>query len=493
MLRASHVCRAPLASLKPVLADSVSSHNTIKRFIGVRSHRIPNASAINAVVERTKGNGLAGTTASLARAGLFLSGRKPSATVEEIDLVFPKIQDESLKQMAIGLRLRARNEILDVKEVALNISGGAAEAEVSELRSKIQSDYNALKASSPKCWLVNLAYTEYCLYTGKPEDAYEQFVEIERQIKEYIAAPIVVSSDVASPANTHPYSLLGFILQRAFSTRLQKSGDLTSSIISEAITSLADESAARRALADFKKELGDQLSDEEALEVAFTLQQANVHHHFHDFFPRVSEYDDWTSGAAQRAKVFLEGAANPDSAHVEDRVVEKVRSSIPPNAFYGSVDTLTDILKNAPKDKSLIASIRAACGEGPRSYLSHADEAYFEALEALNSAPASGDTAGAPLYARRQREVSKVLAQQILYRTQVQIGVALTEMERFHEAVEVLTPVINASEYIYMWRALLARSRAYKGLGLVTLSDKDAKVLKHLQRSLSEHAPYEKV
>jgi hypothetical protein len=80
----------------------------------------------------------------------------------------------------------------------------------------------------------------------------------------------------------------------------------------------------------------------------------------------------------------------------------------------------------------------------------------------------------------------------MLYRTQVQKAVALTEMNRLQDAVDTVTPVINANEYIYMWRALLARSRAYKGLGLITKSDKDLKELNRLKHSLTERTPYEK-
>lgn len=43
----------------------------------------------------------------------------------------------------------------------------------------------------------------------------------------------------------------------------------------------------------------------------------------------------------------------------------------------------------------------------------------------LNTNCASRDTAGTVAYAKRQRDVAKVLAKQILYRVQVQMSVAL--------------------------------------------------------------------
>lgn len=487
MFRAAGIRRAPLATLKPVLAVSISSQNTVRRIIGIQSNRGQNASAINAVVEKTKGDGLAGNAAAVARAFMYVEAQNPISAVEEIDSILPKIEDEALRRMAVGVRLRARNRLLDLKETALSVSGGATEAEVSDIRTKVKEDYNALKASSPGCWLVQLAAAEYDLYTGSVEEAYESFVDIEEKIASFINTPVQLADDVASPQNTNPFSLLGFELQRSYNTMLVR--PKVAPIISEAIGAIATEPKANKGIAAVKAQLGANLTDEETIEIAFTMQSAYVRHHFHDFFPRPAEYADWNSPASQQSIRLLRNIFS--ASYLTDEQVEEVRASVPPSSFYGSQEKLLEVLRSAPKDQSVVASVRKAFGPGPQSPLCAADEAFYNALNSLKAAGASQDTAGTTAYAKRQMDVAKILAHQLLYRTQVQIGVALTEMNRLHDAVEVITPVVTANEYIYMWRAFLARSRAYKGLGLITNADKDAKILKELKKSLTDHAPYE--
>ncbi|KAG5490465.1 hypothetical protein JKF63_00585 [Porcisia hertigi] len=482
--------RAPLAALKPVLADSIATQNAIRRMIGIATARKVNASAINSVSEKTKGEGLAGTTAAVASAYHYLMSRNLTDAIAEVDSVLLKVQDEALRRFAIGIRLRARNELLDIKEAALNVSGGATEAEVSDLRSKLQGDYKELVASSPGCWLVELAAAEYSLYTGANEEAYNHFVSIERKIQEYIKTPIHVSEVVATTDNTNEFSLIGFQVRRA---RPGVKPEGVNAMVAEGMTNVMADPAAAKALTQAKKAFGGQLSDEEALELAITLQEANVHHHFHDFFPTTPEhYEQWTSEAAQSTQRLIQEALTPHNAGLKQEAVERIRASVPNRAFYDSEEKLRALLKSAPKDKSIIASIRETFGPGPSTPISSSDQAVADAVESVDLVIVSSDTAGAIDYAKRGKEITKALATQLLYRTQVQKCVALVEMNRFAEAVDAVTPVINANEYIYMWRALLARSRAYKNLGLITKSDKDLKELNRLKQSLTERTPYEK-
>lgn len=490
MFRSVKIFRAPLAALKPVLADSVSTQNTIRRMIGVMSARPVNLNAINSVVEKSKGEGLAGTTAVVARASIYLLSHNPTDAAAEVDAVLPKIQDEALRRLAVGIRLRANNDLLDIKEAALNVSGGATEAEVADIRSKLQADYKELVASSPGCWLVELAAAEYSLYTGANEEAYEHFVAVEKKIQDYIKAPIKVSEEVASPENTNEFSLIGFQIRRA---RHGAKPQDVNPIVAEGMTNVMADPSSAKALEEAKKALGGQLTDEEAVELAITLQEANVRHHFHNFFPVTADhYDEWTSEGAIKAKQLINEAVTPHNAGLKHGAVEKIRATVPNKPFYDSEDKLRALLKSAPKDKSIIASIRETFGPGPSTAVSSSDQAVADAVESVDLAVVSSDTAAATDYARRGKAIAKALAKQMLYRTQVQKAVALTEMNRLQEAVDAVTPVINANEYIYMWRALLARSRAYKGLGLITKSDKDLKELSHLKHSLTEHTPYEK-
>ncbi|CBZ23942.1 conserved hypothetical protein [Leishmania mexicana MHOM/GT/2001/U1103] len=482
--------RAPLATLKPVLADSVATQNVIRRMIGVTTARKVNASAINSIAEKTKGEGLAGTTAIVARAHLYLLSRNPTDAIAEIDAVLPKVQDEALKRFATGIRLRSHNELLDMKEAALGVSGGATEAEVSALRSKLQRDYKELVASSPGCWLVELAAAEYSLYTGASEEAYNHFTSIEKKIQEYIKSPIHVSELVATTDNTNEFSLVGFQMRRA---RPGVKPEGVSATVAEGMMNVMADPAAAKALQQAKKALGGQVTDEEALELAVTLQEANVGHHFHDFFPTTEDhYDKWTSEAAQSAQQLIQEALTPHNAGLKPEAIDRIRASVPSKAFYDSEEKLHALLKSAPKDKSIIASIRETFGPGPSTPISSSDQAVADAVESVHLAVVSSDTAGATDYAKRGKEIAKALARQLLYRTQVQKCVALTEMNRLQEAVEAVTPVIDANEYIYMWRALLARSRAFKGLGLITKADKDLKELNRLKHSLTERTPYEK-
>jgi hypothetical protein len=490
MFRSVRVSRAPLAALKPVLADSIATQNTIRRMIGVMVARPVNVSAINSVAERSKGEGLAGTTALVARAWVYLLSRNPTDAIAEVNAALPKIQDEALKRLAIGVRLRAHNDLLDIKEAALNVSGGATEAEVSDIRSKLQTDYKELVASSPGCWLVELAAAEYSLYTGANEEAYDHFVAVEKKIQDYIKAPIQVAEEVATPENTNEFSLIGFQIRRA---RPGVKPQDVSDTVAEGMKNVMADPSAVKALEAAKKALGGKLSDEEAVELAVTLQEANVRHHFHDFFPVTADhYDEWTSEGALKVKQLIMEAVTPHNAGLKHEAVEKIRNTVPSKPFYDSEDRLRAFLKSAPKDKSIITSLRETFGPGPSTAVSSSDQAVADAVMSVNMAVVSSDTAAGMDYARRGKEIAKALAKQMLYRTQVQKAVALTEMNRLQDAVDTVTPVINANEYIYMWRALLARSRAYKGLGLITKSDKDLKELNRLKHSLTERTPYEK-
>ncbi|GET90354.1 hypothetical protein, conserved [Leishmania tarentolae] len=490
MLSAVKYLRAPLATLKPVLAESVATQNVIRRMIGVTTNRKVNASAINSVAEKTKGEGLAGTTAVVARAHLYLLSRNPTDAVAEIDAVLPKVQDEALRRFAIGIRLRSHNELLDMKEASLGVSGGATESEVSDLRSKLQKDYKELVTSSPGCWLVELAAAEYTLYTGASEEAYKSFSSIEKKIQEYIKAPIHVSELVATADNTNEFSLIGFQVRRA---RPGVKPEGVSASVAEGMANVMADPAAVKALQQAKKAFDGQVTDEEALELVVTLQEANVGHHFHDFFPTTPDhYDKWTSEAARSAQQLIQEALTPHSVGLKPEAIDRIRVSMTNKAFYDSEEKLHALLKSAPKDKSIIASIRETFGPGPSTPISSSDQAVADAVESVHLAVVSSDTAGATDYAKRGKEIAKALAKQLLYRTQVQKCVALTEMNCLQEAVDVVTPVIDANEYIYMWRAFLARSRAYKGLGLITNADKDLKELNRLKHSLTERTPYEK-
>ncbi|CCW59610.1 unnamed protein product [Phytomonas sp. EM1] len=490
MFRVSSFFKAAFVSFKPALASSISEEAKTRRAIGIRTNRPVNVQIVNSIVEKTNGEGLAGIAATIARAGLYLNPRNPTSAMEEIHNVLPKIQDEPLKQMAIGIVLRAWNDLLDDKEAALSVSGAATEAEVSEIRTKTLESYNAFKTAFPDCWLVRLACAEFNMYLGKNEDAYNEFIQIEKDIKKAIDTPSKLVNEVATDKNTNPFLLLGHQLLRNSTLQNLKSKTEGKSI-QEEISGLSRDSSNVPGLDALKKELGGNLSDEEVIEIAFILYNANLRHHFHDFFPLRSEYEDWDSAKAQRAKKLILNAYQGVCTGDLDEVLDKVRSSAPKETFYAPLHKLQEVLKTSQRDKSVVKSIRAALADGSDVHLSKDGETCRDAINIINSVGMSPEASGTIRYAQQQAEILKILNQQLLYRTKVQIAVVLSEMNRLHEAVQVVTPVIDADEYIYMWRALLTRSRAHKGLGLITLSDKDAKVLNKLKRSLVARPLYE--
>ncbi|KEG13895.1 succinate dehydrogenase flavoprotein subunit [Trypanosoma grayi] len=484
MFSVGTVCRAALASHRPVLASSVSSRGIVKRLVGDRGNRTPNISAINSIITKTKGQGLPGTASVVGRAAFYVRCKNPEAAIEEIDKILPEIKDSDLRRLAIGIRLQARNDVLDMKEAALRVDGGTTEIDVSTLRSALRQDYEDLKAASPGCWLVEMAAAEYCLYEGDAEKAYDTFRGIEAKIKNFIASlgKAKISTEVASGENIYPPSLLAFQLTRAHDTKGLKPS--ASKLLEESIKSIVEDESLQITFSTFKKDLGISVTDEEAVELAYILEAAHIHHHFHDYFPLDGEYNDWGSEKAKEIKEGIIHIHAPSSAALDDEMLEKVRKSVPPQPFYAPEEELRKFLSSSSGSKNHLAELRAKFGPGPEGILAKADESYFEAMKVLKAAPVSANAAGDESYAVGQNEISRKLAQQLLYRTQVSAAVALTQLDRLTEAMEILNKVIRANEYIYMWRAYLARGEANKRLGLISNSDKDFRQLSGLKKSL---------
>ncbi|KAH9598841.1 hypothetical protein LSM04_002408 [Trypanosoma melophagium] len=488
MFRVGSIFRAALASHRPVLSASISTRGVVKRILGDRSNRVPNLSAINSVITKTKGQGLPGVASLVGRAAFYVKCKNAEAAIAEIDKVLPEIKDEDLKRLALGVRLQARNDLLDLKEGALRVEGGTTELEVSTIRSALREDYQALKAASPGCWLVELAVAEYCLYEGKVEEAYNCFRDVEDKIEKFLASfkANTSFSEVASLENTDPSLLLAFQLGRMHDTEGVKVS--ASTIVDEAIKGIMEDESVKKSLDAFKKELGTNLTNEETYELAYVMEAAKIRHHFHDYFPLDGEYNDWNSESASKTKEKIIHAYAPQSAPLEEKILEKVKNSVPSQPFYAPEDQLRKFLSSSSGSKNFLAELRANFGAGPESVLAKSDEAYFDAMNALGKAEVSANVAGSSLYPLEQREISRKLARQLLYRTQVNIAVALTQLDRIHEAIQILDKVINEDEYIYMWRAYLARGEANKRLGVISKADKDFRQLSKLKKSICHNA-----
>lgn len=470
MFCGSKLCRAA-ATLKPPLAAAIPAEATLQRFIGLDAARFHNVSLLNSIAE--KSSGATKGAAAAANAYMYLLSHNPKSAVEEIDKVQSQITDPAILRFAVGIRLRAYNDLLDVKETALSVSGGATESEVSSLRSKVMEDYTTLKNASPGCWLVQLGYAEFLLYTGKVDQALHELRQIEKSIGTYLSTMKPVSNDIASVENSNIYSLVGLQLRRLGVTSGNNVG--------------FNDPHVSNALMEFKDAVKLSLTDAEASEFAYVLEAVHAHHHFQDYFPYQNDYDLWESAGANKAKKMISEFLCPSELAFKESELSAIRK--PSQVFVGQAQ-LSKLLTAIPDKNCPVASIRAALGEKAGSIES--GDAFAKALQKVDNSVLSYETTGSKSFVQNRKEISRALARQVLFRTKVQIGVALTEKQKFHEAIDAISPVVVTDEYIYMWRAYLARSRAHKGLGNITESDKDLKRLKALKKSITDRTPYKK-
>lgn len=468
MYHLSKICRAGV--LKPALSSAVSAETTVQRFIGLDAARFSNISLLNSIKENT--DGVAKHAATVASAYLYLLSHKPTTAVEEIDNVVSKIKDPSVLRCAVGVRLQARNLLLDLKDTSLNVSGGASESEVSSFRTQVLADYQLLKDSSPGCWLVKLACAEFLLYTGKLDDALQEFAQIEAEIASFISASKPVTSEIATGENTNIFSFIGLQLRRL-------------NIVHEHSANF-DDPHVSSVLGQLKDTLKVSIGDAEASELGYVMEAVNAGHHFHDFFPREGDYDALNSPGANKVKNLMS-----DYLLFSEPSKVDVNNSIPkPSKPFGGKDKLMKLLNTVPDKNYPVSSIRAALGSDGR--VGDSSDCFGSAFRNIENSLATYETSGSTEFVLNRRNFAVTLAQQILYRTKVQQGVALIEKQKYHEAIAVISPVILSNEYVYMWRAFLARSRAHKALGNITASDRDLKKLMELKQSITNRTPYVK-
>ncbi|CBH10029.1 hypothetical protein, conserved [Trypanosoma brucei gambiense DAL972] len=472
-----------LASHQPILPPSVSTRVAVMRFLGDGRSRVPNINTINTLITKTGAKGLAGNASVLGKAMFYLKRGNPVGAIAEIDKILPEISDDALKRFAVGIRLRARNDLLDMKESALKVHGGITELEVSDIRAALRDDYKVLEAASPGCWLFELAVAEYRLYEGCAKDAYDSFRLVEKSIQEYILSLKKPSpSQALHGTDNHASLVLAFQLSRAPPPNVPK---VSSKILDEAIKGIVEGYSTKEATLAFKKDLGAALTDEEVVELVYIFEAAHIRHHFHDYFPLHEDYRGWGSERANAAKGTL-ASHSTSSVFLDDKLLASIRTSVPHQPFYAGEDELRRFMSSDHKD--LIAELRHTFGSGPKTSLAKSEDAYFDALKAVENSPMSADAAGSAAYPVSQNDICLCLAHQLLYRTRVNIAVALTQLDRLEEAVPILDGVINADEYIYMWRALLARGEANKRFGHIGKSDEDFRQLLQLKRITSADA-----
>ncbi|KAG8346682.1 hypothetical protein ERJ75_000134900 [Trypanosoma vivax] len=480
MLNLTLIRRATLALYQPVPTSSIHASVAVAQLLGNRGRPIPNISVINSLLAKTGGQGLCGSACIIGKAQFFVYRKNPGIAVAEIDKVLPGICDEAVKRLAIGVRLLARNELLDVKEAGARVEGGATELDVSSLRAALKEDYRALKEASPGCWLVELGLAEYCLYEGSAEEAYVSFCKVESDLEEFMSS--IRQPKSVPEAHTqelkHLCLLLTFLLNRANSVDVPTSS--FSPLVGISVEAMKGVDSFKDTLLAFKKMLDVPLDDEEAIEVAHILESAYIRHHFHDFFPMDGDYDTWHSKSSRSLEGKIRNNFIPTKAYLSNETLETVRRSVLHEAFYAPEDKLRAFLSSEHQD--LIAELRSTFGRGPGASLSNHDEVYLSAARTLEQASFSAHSAASPAYAAQQLGVAWQLAHQLLYRTRVNVAAALIQLDRLQEAVRILDAVIEGDDYIHMWRAYLMRAEAHKKLGLVSKSDKDFRQLSKLKK-----------
>nr|CCC89785.1 unnamed protein product [Trypanosoma congolense IL3000] len=479
MFYTRRVSQTALAHHQPILDLSVSSRVTVNRLLGIWGKPTINLSVINAIVSKTKGEGVAGYAGKIGKAMYYFQRRNNEAAITEIDDVFFHISDEALRRLALGIRLRAKSELLHLKESASRVFGGATELEMTEIRNSLRDDYKMLESISCGCWLAHLAAAEYCLYEGNAEKAYHSFCTIEKTIEGCIAqcARSIFSSQGFHNTDSHVSLFLAFQLGR-----FQADGRLkvSSRNVEKIIKGMKGDHYTERLISSFKKDIHANLTNEEAIELAYVFEAAHARHHFHDYFPRTGEYRNWNSERVDKIQKNIENVYVPNSVSLRYEVLDRIKEAVPRQPFYASEESVRKILSVVSTD--VITDLKKAFGPSPKAPLVQSEDDYYDILRNIEEGAVSADAAGASEYPAIQAKLCCQLLQQLLYRVRVNRAVALTQLDCPESAVKLSDGVIDSDEYIYMWRAYLARAEANKRLGYISKSNEDFRQLFDLRR-----------
>lgn len=486
MFRRANVRLAkPLGVPSPSLTTAIQTSRTLSRILGGSKARQLPLSILDSAVSKTNGQGIAGIAALISRATGILN--RPLAlgavdtALEDIKTAIEaskngrSTQEKLLHRLALALRLRAYNTLLDEKEHLMSIHGAGNEAEVSDARGLVRESFLALQSVAPNDPFILLGLGEFDLYEGRPKQAIDKFNTAEASL----AIEIPLSNKLASLENNSAAAIVAFKLTTslpAVSTAAVKDP-----VVLETLTTLAEkpvltaeENAAIRA------ELGapESLTDQEIILLAVTLDNAEKGHHYCDFFPMSDKYKTWPSEKSQKIVHAVESFMFGKGVSMPDEELDAIRATKPAYPFYASATQLKALLEQKEyKSGDLFTELIETFGEGPTSQLSTDDSTFWNAVTRLKSENVCNFSGGSTIAVGQQSELIEGLLQQIRYRLHVSKALALDRINEPYEALKLLDNVVAANEYVFMWKALLARGRVRQNLGMINESDADFKAL----------------
>eukprot|EP00758_Cryptobia_borreli_P004803 Tbor_TRINITY_DN4590_c0_g1::TRINITY_DN4590_c0_g1_i1::g.15815::m.15815 len=440
-----------LCTIKLPGKHAIEVQHTISRIIAPKVIKFGTLSNFDHILKGKDVSPTAATAAHLGRAIDIISRGMPKAALVDIDAVIASAEanDQDFAFFAKALRLKAHNKMLDNAEGKM-MMGSTNEIEVSDLRSEVRADIEALSKCRPNCWLVALAKAEFVLVEGHYEQAIDGFNAIintlHRKIRESGLSVIDDSESV------HPACIVAYQLQRGINP-------------------------SKETLVDAKKKLGvtGAVVDEYVYGLCEVVDAAFTSHHMVEYFPIHEEYNLWVKSPEVEATANrITGAdlTRDTGMGVTLSALQGLKLEKPMEAFHGAENELNKLLNsNEPIVPSELLRRFGTPGK-----ITTSDDSYAEMMKSIESHFKKTPSTGVrPL--TEDEAVVQSLLQQMLYRTQVSKAVALEHLEKIPEALDVLNSVISANKYLYMWKALSARGRMLKAIGKFEEADKDFKLL----------------
>lgn len=467
-LAAKSLVASATASAAPAV---LASNRAIARILATSAVTAFPVSVADSAVLKTKGEGAAGAAALLGRSQILLSKRQDltSAKVALADAdAAAKVTAGSasplaaqLHRLALVTRTRIFNILLDEQE-SLFANGAAKEADVSTARGLVRAAYADLLKASPKDSLSALGAAEFELYEGNAQKAKELFGEVECLLAGDSAAASKSSSVSAAAA-------IAFRFRSAINAASTAGESLSSKLLEQTRAQIAtgaspiSDADAEALRSELQTE--SSFSHEELSLFAVVVDAAEAGVHPGEFFPLKENYNVWASTEATSLHHTVQQFVEGESVAVSASTVAAIRNAKHSSSFFASEADLKKVLTGS-KGGDVLDAIEQAFGNGPTSALSSHDVAFQEALNAIDGSKAEDAST----------TVAK-LNRQIGYRTTVNKAIALDRLNEPHEALALLDGVIASNEYLYMWKAFLARGRIRQNLGLVADGDADFKTL----------------
>lgn len=475
--------------------SAIEASRTVSRFLGGSKARGAPLASLNSAVAKSEGKSVSAAAAHIARATALLNRplaldslnsvlEDVSAAVEALKTAPANSKEAKLlHRLALALRLRALNNLLDEKEHTMLISGATNEVEVSNARTHVRDAYEALLKVTPNDPFVLLGYAEFQLYQGEAEAALATATKAEELFNEEAARLTKVANEtVASPENSTPASIVAFKVTTslpAVDVSAVKSPIVkdTLSVLSERPNVTEEELNALRQQLDAPASL----TNDELLCLASAVDNAEKGQNFLEFFPLTETYQNWSSEAsldvAHAVESFMYGKGVTLSSEELAPLAKK-----PASTFYASTTELKKIIEGK-SNSDFLDEVVAKFGEGPKSSLAATDNAFWGVVGRLSGEGHCNFSGGSFPSIQRHFKLATQLIDQLQYRVAVAKALAEDQLKNSRKALELLDSVVDANEFVYMWKVFLARGRVRQGLGMVNEADADFKTLFKLRKA----------